>query len=481
MAPSSPKKGSQFSGAAAMFRKKEMELAAANNTNELISPMNTNEKFGKSNSSGAKTKKNVSSLGPPSFVSPGLGKASNDFRNSWKDSAALSPPPFAKNYAGKNALSSNTNKWKRGTPPSPHKGHKFNNYNAEPDIKILVKSDIQKSINARKQKRPFGSQHNSKQPHSFSSSQDHSDVPEHIRKARAREQRRLRALEEIEYRSASLLQAFFLGWYVRTVKYPVLRAANIGKLKRRLAILIIQKTFRMYVRRKRYRYVIGIKRRRERNVKEIKKIQKKIDKMPKKTKQDIKELKQVLKEKKKEYESRKKELKKSSKQIKEDGKQIGRAKESGKEMIKYLTEENDKVKNLAKTIQKEQRLLEKQFEVLTAKSEEIACNFKSLQKWVDAKNESLKKNGTSDQKCRYRYLPKYRDDLALRNRHCIAEFRIKELYKRQMEKIVKEIGRQSTDLSLVKFVQKEKKSCQKLMKEMPHNPIPECLEHRMKH
>jgi len=443
MVTHSQRNNSQFSGAAAMFRKKEIELA-----NTLI---------------------------PPSFVSPVRGKASDDPRNSWRDSGTLSPPPFAKNSASKYATFSTTNKSKSNAPPSPHKGHKFNNYNAEPDVKIQVKSDVQRSINARKQKRSYNSQHYSKQPNSFSPSQDDSNVPEHIRKARAREQRRLRAMEEREYRFASLLQAVFLGWYVRTVKYPKLRAANIGRRKRRLAILTIQKTFRMHVQRKRYKYVIQIKRRRERNIKEMKKIQKKIDKMPKKTKQDIKE-------KKKEYELRKKDmLKKARKQVKEDDEKIVRVKESGKDMIKYLNDENDKVKELINTIQKEQLVLEKQFEVLTEKSEEIASNFKSLQKWVGTKNESIKRNEASDQKCRYRYLPKYREDLALRNKYCITEFRIKELYKRQLGKIAKEIEAKGTDSSLVKSFKKEMKSCQKLLDEIPDNPLPEGLEHRLKY
>jgi 3-methyladenine DNA glycosylase AlkC len=199
-------------------------------------------------------------------------------------------------------------------------------------------------------------------------------------------------------------------------------------------------------------------------------MQKKIERMPKKTKHDIRE-------KRKEYELMKKEmLNNARKQIKEDNEKITRASESGQDMIKYINEENDKVKELINTIQKEQRVLEKQFEILTAKSEDIALNFKSLQTWVDKKNESVKKNEASDQKCRHRYLPKYREDLKLRNRYCISEFRVKELYKRQIEKIIKEVEAQSTDPNLVKYVQKEMKA----LHEMPENPLPEGLEHRLK-
>lgn len=457
MVTRAPRKTSQFSGAAAMFRKKEMELAAANKSNPLVSPMRSNGKIAGRNGYGETKKSSTNPLSTPHFVSPGRESASNVPRNSWKDSRSPASPPYA--------TSSNRNSWKSSTPPSPHNGNKFNNYNAEPDVKIQVKRDVQRNINARKQQ-------NSK---SRRSSQDQSNVPEHIRKAREREQRRLRAVEEREYRAASLLQAVFLGWYVRTVKYPRLRSKYRKRVKRLRAVLTIQKTFRMYVQRKRYKSEIEYKRRRERTIKEIKRMQKKIEKLPKKTKQDITE-------KKKAYDLRKKEmLKKVRKQIKEDDEKIEKAKQSGRDMIKYMNDENDKVKDLIRTIDKEQKVLEKQFEILTAKSEEIASNFKSLQKWVGTKNESIKKNEASDQKCRFRYLPKYREDLAIRNKYCITEFRVKELYKRQLEKISQEVLAKSDDPNLIKYVRKEMKSCKKILEEMPENPIPRGLEHRLKY
>ena len=467
MATRFPTNNSQFSGAAAMFRKKEMELSTASNANALISPEGYQRKVDARRGYGFTKKKSKNTLSPPYFVSPGRGKFSNHPHKSWEESGILSPPPFAKNSVSTFVTSSSTNKWKNSSPPSQHKGFKYDNYTSEPDVKIQVKSDIQRSINARKQKYSYGSQYNSKQYNSFPSSEEL--IPEHIRKVRAREERRLRAEEEREYRSASLLQALFLGWYVRTVKYPALRSYYIARRERRLATLTIQKTFRMYIQYKRYKNVIESKRRRESKAKEIKKIQKKIEKMPKKTKQDIKE-------KKKEYELRKKEMLNSARRrIKEEDEEISKMKESGKDMIMYLNDENDKVKELIRTIQKEQKVLEKQFEVLTAKSEEIASNFKSLQKWVDAKNESIRKNEAADQKCRYRYLPKYREDLVLRNKYCETEFRIKELYKKQLKKIVKEVEANGKNSSLLKFVHREMKSCRKSLEQMPENLIPEGL------
>ena len=467
MATRTPRKNSQFSGAAAMFRKKEKDLAAVTKSNPLVSPRRSSA--GKNGISAKMKKIDANPLSPPSFVSPGRGKVANEPRKSWGNTGILSPTPLVTNSPGKQTKTPTPKKWKISasayntnspTPPSPHK---FNNYYAEPDVKIQVKSNIKRSINARKQTR------GSRRPPQEQS------VPEHIRKAREREQRRMRAIEEKEYKSATLLQAVILGWYVRTVKYPKLRKAYAKRRRVILAVLTIQKTFRMYVQRKKFKNEIEYIRKRERTIKEIKRMQKKIEKLPKKTKQDIKD-------KKKQYEHRKKEMmNKASKHMKEEDEKIRKMKQSGEDMVKYMNDENDKVKDLISTIQREQRVLEKQFEVLTAKSEEISANFKSLQKWVDAKNASIKKNEASDQKCRFRYLPKYREDLAVRNKYCITEFRIKELYKMQLGKIVNEVESKCKDANLLKYVHKEMKACKKSLNEMPEQPLPKGLEHRLKY
>lgn len=477
-----PRKDSQFSGAAAMFRKKEMDLNSST-TNASFSPMKTK---GLGRDAYAKNSKITTTLKSLPFVS--TGRSSDDLRTSWKNSGTTSPPSMPNALFSPMRISSYKNKQTR-TPSKKSNSFNvsvtgygampFSNYDTEPDIKIQVKSDIQQKIKARQ----CSNNGLPKQPR-ISTSKHNSGITEIMNKARAREERRLRAHEEREYRSASLVQAAFLGWYTR-VRYPALLAANAQKLKQRqkrearkrkqkMAILTIQKTFRMYLPRKRYIYVMECKRRRERNLKEMKKIQKTIEKMPKKTKQEIKEKKQELA-------SRKKEMKRTiRKQIQEEEEILIKVQKSGQGMMKYLQDENDKAKKLQQTIQKEQRVLEKQFEQFMAKSDEIACNFKSLQVWVDTKNVAIQKNEAADQKCRHQYLPKYREDLAKRNRHCITEFRIKELYKRQLKRIIKEVQATSTDPSLTKLVKKEMKACKKSIEEMPENPIPEGLEHRLK-
>jgi len=338
---------------------------------------------------------------------------------------------------------------------------------AEPDIKIKVNVDIQEKIKARQRAaRPIPVREES--------------VPEHIRKAREREARRLRAEEEKEYRAASLLQAAFLGWYAR-VQYPKLLAENADRLtemrrkealaKKRLdSALKIQKTFRMYPHRKRYLFVLDCKRRRERNAKEIKQIQKTIKNMPKTIKSDIKELK-------KDYAEKKKEIKKAvKKRIKDEEAKMDEIKKSGQDMIEYWKSENKKVENQKVNMKKEQKVLAKQCDVLMAKSEEIAKNFKSLQQFVDKKQAAVNKHKLSDEKCRHRYLPRYRQDLTDKNRQCMTEYRIKELYRKRLEMIVKEIEQKSKDPSLVKDVKKALKACKKEMAAMPKVPVPQGLE-----
>lgn len=314
-----------------------------------------------------------------------------------KSATSIKPPTYyGGSYIdkGKDSSSSPTKKNKKDGGPSGSSSEEV-----APDIKIHVNIDIQEKIKARRAAaKPIPPKQE--------------NVPEHIRKAREREERRKRANEEKEYRSASLVQAAVLGWYAR-VQYPRMLAANqdrlreirkreaMAKIEQRAAIKI-QSIFRMHMPRKRYVYVIGCKRRRERNQKEIKKIEKTIEKLPKKTKADLKEMKN-------EYAEKKKDLKRSlRKQVKEDDEKMLEIKKSGQDMIEYVKGENEKLKQQQLAIKAEQKVLEKQFELLTEKSEEIAKNFKSLQEWVEKKNTAIQKHEMSDQKCRHRYLPKYR-------------------------------------------------------------------------
>jgi hypothetical protein len=526
--PTEQRKDSQFAGAAAMFRKKESDLLSK--TPDAKSPTKKSWKNGNSSmnninfsspplggSSGGVSKN--SKLAPPPFVSPGAGSAKAKFtattsylnKPSGTTPTTTSKPKIVASSPGFNGLPFTPSPAKGGKPkvngtswkdkmiqspssvlspsvpmtPTYYGGSYLNKGNdkstaasksmeeqAEPDIKIEVKIDIQEKLRERQKTA------SRVLPKSTSSE------PEHIRKAREREERRLRAEEEKTYKSALLVQAAFLGWYAR-VQYPKLLAANRDRLqairdrealikKREHSVLVIQSTFRMYIPRKRYLFVRDCKRRRERNAKEIKQIVKTIKTMPKTTKTDIKEMK-------KEYAEKKKEIKKEMKnRVKDEEKKLEEIKKSGQDMIEYWKAENEKVQQQKKLLKAEQKVLEKQTEVLTAKSEEIEKNFKSLTAWVKKKSVEVKKHEESDYKCRHKYLPQYRADISERNKHCKAEYNVKELYKKQLKTIIKEIEKRSRDPELVKYVKKEMKACQKEIKAIPTVPVPEGLEQWLK-
>lgn len=556
-----PRKDSQFAGAAALFRAKENGIKSPTKTpasgkptwnkvngHNSASKLNTGGFLSTPGRIGNRKNSSVNSLAPPPFVSPGTKGRSAAFNKGatsppafvkqattkqptpttpkqtakptvgfgglpfsptspsppsgggggkpkarWKDKgggisfqaaspgalnkpsikpALPTPTYFGGSYINKGA---NTTKSATATTTTTNKPKVSSGGmpEAQPDITIQVNSDIQEKIKARRANIS-----------AIPKVDKHENVPEHIRKAREREERLLRAEEEKEYRSASLVQAAFLGWHAR-VQYPKLVQANAERLrqmrqqeaeqKRRLeAILTIQKTFRMYIPRKRYVLVRDCKRRREKNLKEMKKISKIIEKMPQDTKKEIKDLK-------KEYAEKKKDMKKQvKKRLKEEDKKIAELKKQGQSMVDYMKAENEKIKKQKEAIKADQKLLEQQTDLLKQKSEEIAKNFASLQAWVDKKQAVIKQHEVSDQKCRHRYLPKYRQDMADRNQHCVAEYRVKELYRKRLKKIVKEIEAKSTDPKLVQEVQKQVKDCKKELKKMPEIPIPSGLEERLK-
>jgi hypothetical protein len=536
-----PRKDSQFAAATAMLGKKQNmnietvksptpKIKASTATNKTVpswAAKDGNKSMGNigfSSPSGVSASSSMrgfgknSTLSPPHFVSPGAGlsKKSKFPTTSYVDKPMETP------------LHSSKSKLKPSTPgefagltlsPSPVKGGKLklsfqaqspmarnnnkptvpvtfyggsylnkgnDSKNVKPstsqtslatpptciaDVTIEVKIDIQEKLRQRQRTaKPMPPKTET--------------IPEHIRRAREREERQRRALEEIEYLAASLVQAAFLGWYAR-VRYPKLLEANAERLaamrqgeaatrKRNQAILTIQSTWRMYGYRKRYLYVRECRRRRARNEKEIIMIEKTIKAIPKTTKSEIKAMN-------KEYNEKKIAFKKSMRsRMKDEDKKVEEIKKSGQDMIKYWEAQNDMIKQQQQTIMQEQKVLEKQFELLTSKSEEIHKNFLSLQGWVEKKNVSIQKHEVADHKCRHRYLPKYRADIAERNKFCMTEYRIKEMYRKELQKIIKAVEKRSQDKSLVKDCRKEMKICTKEIAAMLQVPIPEGLERWLK-
>ena len=111
-----------------------------------------------------------------------------------------------------------------------------------------------------------------------------------------------------------------------------------------------------------------------------------------------------IKEMKNEYAEKKVELKKQMKQmLKDDEKKLEAIKKSGQDMIEYLKSENAKLQEKHAAMKHEYSLLEKQFDLLTLKSDEISNNFTSLQGYVSvptlcvyccSNNRTLESHGT---------------------------------------------------------------------------------------
>ena len=165
--------------------------------------------------------------------------------------------------------------------------------------------------------------------------------------------------------------------------------------------------------------------------------------------------------------------------MKEEEKKVEELKKQGQTMVDYMKNEQEKLKKQKAQIRADQKVLEQQTDLLKQKSEEIAKNFSSLQAWCNKKQAVIKQHEESDQKCRFRYLPKYRQDMADRNKHCIAEYRVKEAYRKTMKKIVKEIEKRGTDPKLIDEVKWYQKTLKKELKAIPTVPVPDGLEDRL--
>ena len=167
------------------------------------------------------------------------------------------------------------------------------------------------------------------------------------------------------------------------------------------------------------------------------------------------------------------------KQLKEEDKKAAEVKKAGQSMVDYMKSEKEKLLQQKENIKADQKLLAQQTDILKQKSDEIARNFTSLQAWVDKKQAVIKQHEVSDQKCRHRYLPKYREDMADRNQHYVAEYRVKELYRKRLKQILKEIEAKSSSPALVEEVQRYMKECKKELKSMPTIPVPDGLADRL--
>jgi hypothetical protein len=191
--------------------------------------------------------------------------------------------------------------------------------------------------------------------------------------------------------------------------------------------------------------------------------------MPKTTKADIKALKE-------EYKLRKKEMKKKVKEeVQAEEQKFEEIKKQGSNMIQYMQDNNRKTREQKAVIKKEMKTLEKQAEVLKEKQDEIEARFNSLRVFAEKKNVEVQKREINSQKCRNRYLPKFRVEMADRNKHCIQEYRVKMLYKARLYRIVEELQAKSKDPELVEDTVAALEELEEELDEFPKIPVPEGL------
>ena len=501
------KRESQFAGAAALFRQQEKDLLKKQASMSVLSPkpgisprpsLGTSPGGTKISSMSnilisppiakKKQKNKRFSLEAPPFVSPGAhtSKANQATTlnstpengkpkvkaKSWKDKLSFqaeSPLPSKRASVGTLMPQHYGGSYLDKSPKPSRQSVSLTPLEQTPDIKIEVKiPDIDKKIRLRKAKAA-----------NVPEKKQDDNVPEHIRKFREREANRKKAEELKLDKAARQLQAYLLGWKARAA-YPRLLEDNRERLdkmrakeaRKKLVInsyIKIQSTFRMFVRRKRYLYVLECKRRREKNIKEIKRIEKKVQKIPKQTKLDIKNMKQ-------EYSEKKKQLKRYlRKQAQEEEEKIQEMKKEGKDMVKHLHDEGEKLKEQIERYKQDSKVLKKQFEILSQKSEETSKNFKSLQAFVKKKDGEIKEHEIGSQKCRHRYLPRYRKELADRNKHCIAEVRVKNLYKTRLHRIISELERTCANKELVNYAKNDVQGCEDELEALPIVPVPDSL------
>ena len=98
---------------------------------------------------------------------------------------------------------------------------------------------------------------------------------------------------------------------------------------------------------------------------------------------------------------------------------------------------------------------------------------------VQKKSSSIQKNEINSQKCRHRYLPKYRELIQDRDKHCIVEHRIRCLYEERLETIVGHVSKYCRDRDLVNHVQETMAYLEHDLDNMPKVPVPEGLQTKL--
>ena len=324
------------------------------------------------------------------------------------------------------------------------------------DVKIDAKINPQIQEKLRQRQRQNWQPKKSVSAFSYSSlakTSDDSHVPEHILRFREREAARKLALDRKARAAEQKIQAVVLGWY-RRLQYPKLKAAYRDKLRqiaekqrvekeRNDSAVVIQAIVRRYPARKNFRRHWASIQKRLQTLKRIKEMEEKAKLIPEQTKAEIEKMKKEYHDKNSNFHRAMMQRVKSD--MKNHEKKMEEIKKAGKTETEYIKQENRRIRDEMSVIAKDMQLLHKQAKVLESKSAETQERFKSLEKWCKKKAESNQKKKIAEEKCRHRYLPKYRRDVAGKNQECITENRVKEICKKVIYKIVHEMQARSSD------------------------------------
>ena len=204
--------------------------------------------------------------------------------------------------------------------------------------------------------------------------------------------------------------------------------------------------------------------------KRMKEIEKKLAKIEQEKKDELKELK---KENKAERSKVKREFHEAK--VKES-KRVQELQESGQQMIEYFQKENQNLLDQAVNLKHEMITLKKQKKLLEKRGSEMDDRYESLKRWVERKTKSKERREKLVNAAMTKYIPNHKEAIQLSNRHCVAEYRIREECQTTLERIVEAFKAEGTDPSLVREILQLEKQCNDELDDLPDVAIPKKLK-----
>ena len=208
----------------------------------------------------------------------------------------------------------------------------------------------------------------------------------------------------------------------------------------------------------------------EANQKRIKEIKKKLSKIDDEKKKEIAELKANFKAQKKDFKDRR------HAETKEEDKKLKELHNSGKHMIEYLQNENQRLLDEAINMKNDIIVATKQRGVLKRAGTELETKRSSLASWVDKKAAKVEKKTKQIKNCETRYIPDTQRQLESSLHHCRVEYHIREMYKETIDRVVDAFQLHGTNPKITKEILKLVSQCQREIDAMDIVPMPEALE-----